>query len=61
MRPGAPPPATRLTASSGTPMVPALLAASGARAFMRFLEFFVVQIRNLHTPRAYMSPMPGST
>ena len=32
---------------------PALVAASGARAAYRFLEFFTAQIRNPHTRRAY--------
>jgi integrase/recombinase XerD len=31
---------------------PALVAASGARASYRFLEFFTAQIRNPHTRRA---------
>jgi site-specific recombinase XerC len=33
--------------------VPALVAAAGERASMRFLEFFAANIRNPHTPRAY--------
>ena len=32
---------------------PALVAAAGARASYRFLEFFTAQIRNPHTRRAY--------
>ena len=36
-----------------TPFVPALIAASGERASLRFLEFFAANIRNLHTRRAY--------
>ena len=32
---------------------PALIAAAGARASDRFLEFFTAQIRNPHTRRAY--------
>ncbi len=32
---------------------PALVAAFGARASCRFLEFFTAQIRNPHTRRAY--------
>jgi len=32
---------------------PALIAAAGARASYRFLEFFTAQIRNPHTRRAY--------
>jgi site-specific recombinase XerC len=33
---------------------PALIAASGARAQFRFLEFFAANIRNPHTRRAYL-------
>ena len=33
--------------------VPALIAAAGERAGMRFLEFFAANIRNPHTRRAY--------
>jgi site-specific recombinase XerD len=33
--------------------VPALIAAAGDRAGMRFLEFFAANIRNPHTRRAY--------
>ncbi|MFZ0496683.1 MAG: hypothetical protein WBE80_13160 [Methylocella sp.] len=33
---------------------PALVAAAGARASYRFLEFFAAQIRNPHTQSAYM-------
>ena len=33
--------------------VPALIAAGGARASYRFLEFFTANIRNPHTRRAY--------
>jgi site-specific recombinase XerD len=33
--------------------LPALVAASGKRAGVRFLEFFAAQIRNPHTRRAY--------
>lgn len=32
---------------------PALVAAAGDRARIRFLEFFAAQIRNPHTRRAY--------
>jgi hypothetical protein len=32
---------------------PAIIAASGARASYRFLEFFTANIRNPHTRRAY--------
>ena len=34
-------------------LVPALVAAAGERASMRFLEFFAANIRNEHTRRAY--------
>jgi hypothetical protein len=34
-------------------VVPALIAASGARASLCFLEFFAANIRNPHTRRAY--------
>ncbi len=40
------------TGTRATPM-PALVAAAGARASMRFLEFFTANIRNPHTRRAY--------
>ena len=33
--------------------MPALVAAAGERAGMRFLEFFAANIRNPHTRRAY--------
>src|SRR6202035_1074251 len=36
-----------------TQAVPALVAAAGERAGMRFLEFFAANIRNPHTRRAY--------
>ena len=39
-----------LAASSN---VPALVAAAGERASLRFLEFFAATIRNPHTRRAY--------
>jgi len=35
------------------PVLPALVAAAGERAGLRFLEFFTAQIRNPHTRRAY--------
>jgi hypothetical protein len=34
-------------------VVPALIAAAGERASLRFLEFFAANIRNPHTRRAY--------
>jgi len=37
----------------GSPTLPALIAAAGERASMRFLEFFAADIRNPHTRRAY--------
>jgi hypothetical protein len=33
--------------------LPALVAAAGERASLRFLEFFAANIRNPHTRRAY--------
>ena len=36
-----------------SPSMPALVAAAGERASMRFLEFFAANIRNPHTRRAY--------
>jgi site-specific recombinase XerD len=38
---------------SGPAAVPALIAAAGERASVRFLEFFAAHIRNPHTRRAY--------
>lgn len=35
------------------PILPALIAAAGDRASVRFLEFFAANIRNPHTRRAY--------
>jgi hypothetical protein len=35
-----------------SPTLPALVAAVGERASMRFLEFFAANIRNPHTRRA---------
>ena len=40
-------------ARPSTPAVPALIAAAGERARVRFLEFFAANIRNPHTRRAY--------
>ena len=37
----------------GSSVLPALVAAAGERASMRFLEFFAANIRNPHTRRAY--------
>jgi hypothetical protein len=36
-----------------SPAIPALVADAGARAGIRFLEFFATDIRNPHTRRAY--------
>jgi len=41
------------TLLSSTPELPALIASADDRAQVRFLEFFVVTIRNTHTRRAY--------
>jgi site-specific recombinase XerC len=38
---------------SSSPPLPALIAAAGERASMRFLEFFAANIRNPHTRRAF--------
>src|ERR1700689_1688471 len=40
-------------ALAAAPSVPVLVNASGARAQIRFLEFFAANIRNVHTRRAY--------
>src|SRR5882762_10207816 len=37
----------------GSLTLPALVAAAGERASLRFLEFFAAKIRNPHTRRAY--------
>jgi site-specific recombinase XerC len=44
---------TAALAVLGSPSVPALVAAAGERASMRFLEFFAANIPNPHTRRAY--------
>ena len=44
---------SQLVIRSPAPVVPALVAAAGERAGMRFLEFFAANIRNPHTRRAY--------
>jgi hypothetical protein len=36
-----------------SPTLPAIVAAAGEHASMRFLEFFAANIRNPHTRRAY--------
>jgi hypothetical protein len=38
------------------PALPVMVAASGERAGMRFLEFFTAQIRNPHTRRPTHAP-----
>jgi hypothetical protein len=40
-------------AAAGADIVPALIAASGARASTRFLEFLAANIRDPHTRRPY--------
>jgi site-specific recombinase XerC len=40
-------------------VVPALIAAAGERASVRFLEFFAATIRNPHTRRAYGRAVAG--
>ena len=45
--------ATAAAASANSNVVPALVAAAGERAQTRFWEFFVSNIRNPHTRRAY--------
>jgi len=45
--------ARNATLSPAAELVPALVAAAGDRAGMRFLEFFAANIRNPHTRRAY--------
>jgi hypothetical protein len=42
-----------LIAFSG-PTLPRLITAAGDQARTRFLEFFIANIRNHHTRRAYM-------
>jgi integrase/recombinase XerC len=42
-----------ILAPSQRSVIPALAAAAGERARMRFLEFFAANIRNPHTRRAY--------
>ena len=43
----------RLASPAASPALPALVAAAGDRAGLRFLEFFAAAIRNPHTRRAY--------
>jgi hypothetical protein len=44
---------TKNIGDARAPIVPALIAAAGERASLRFLEFFAANIRNPHTRRAY--------
>jgi len=44
---------TALVPTISNTLVSALVASSGARARIRFLEFFAANIRNRHTGRAY--------
>jgi len=44
---------TQLVSIASQQTLPALVAVSGRRAGVRFLEFFAAQIRNPHTRRAY--------
>ena len=42
-----------LASTSGDQVVPAIVAAAGARASRRYLEFFAVTIENANTRAAY--------
>src|SRR5450755_4371251 len=44
---------TQLAPIAASTNLPALIAAAGERASLRFLEFFAANIRNPHTRRAY--------
>ena len=50
---------TRIVGDVRAPIVPALIAAAGERASLRFLEFFAANIRNPHTRRAYSQAVMG--
>ncbi len=50
---------SNLVVSPSALPVPVLVAASGDRARVRFLEFFAAQIRNPHTRRAYARAVGG--
>ena len=50
---------TRIVGDVRAPIVPALIAAAGERASLRFLEFFAATIRNPHTRRAYSQAVMG--
>jgi hypothetical protein len=43
---------TKVIAGDHVYVVPAIVAAAGDRASLRFLEFFAANIRNPHTRRA---------
>src|SRR6202162_3062502 len=43
----------QLAPIGASPILPALIAAAGERASLRFLEFFAANIRHPHTRRAY--------
>jgi site-specific recombinase XerC len=45
---------TQLLSLPPAPSLPALVAAAGDRAGLRFLEFFAAAVRNPHTRRAYV-------
>jgi hypothetical protein len=51
--PALPARATTVTEPGATHAVRALIAVTGERALLRFLEFFAANIRNPHTRRAY--------
>ena len=46
-------PINQLMPIGATTTLPALVAAAGERASVRFLEFFAANVRNPHTRRAY--------
>src|SRR3954466_9572100 len=50
----------RIVRDLRVPIVPALIAAGGERASLRFLEFFAAAIRNPHTRRAYAGAVAAS-
>jgi|tagenome__1003787_1003787.scaffolds.fasta_scaffold20400874_2 hypothetical protein len=50
---------SRIVRDVRVPIVPALIAAGGERASLRFLEFFAAAIRNPHTRRAYSQAVMG--
>jgi site-specific recombinase XerC len=50
---------SRLVAGIEKRIVPAMVAANGERAAMRYLEFFAVNIRNPNTHKAYARAASG--